>query len=67
MVDLKKIMMAFDTNRNGLIEEQEFIQLIEKARNASVTIVESPQKNRVIREEPFPQDRRKKLPVKENQ
>jgi Ca2+-binding EF-hand superfamily protein len=42
LADLKKIMMAFDTNKNGLIEEAEFINLIERARNSNVTIIESP-------------------------
>lgn len=28
LADLKKIMLAFDVNRNGLIEEDEFIELI---------------------------------------
>lgn len=46
--ELKKIMMAFDQNRNGLIEEEEFISIFEKARNASVTVIESPQKGRVV-------------------
>ena len=49
LADLKKIMMAFDVNRNGCIEEQEFISLIEQARNSNVTIIESPVKSsRVI-------------------
>jgi Ca2+-binding EF-hand superfamily protein len=29
LADLKKIMLAFDANKNGLIEEQEFISLFE--------------------------------------
>jgi Ca2+-binding EF-hand superfamily protein len=44
LADLKKIMMAFDLNRNGMIEEEEFITLFERARNANVTIIESPMK-----------------------
>ena len=31
--DLKMTMLAFDTNRNGLIEQEEFIQAFEDARN----------------------------------
>lgn len=41
LVELKKIMIAFDRNNNGLIEESEFIELIEKARNSNLTIVEN--------------------------
>jgi len=37
-------MMAFDRNRNGLIEEDEFITLIEKARNSNLTVIDSPMK-----------------------
>lgn len=44
--DLKKIMLAFDKNKNGLIEEQEFIDMISEARNANVTIIESPTKSK---------------------
>lgn len=42
LIDLKKVMMAFDQNRNGFIEENEFISLIEKARNQNVVFIESP-------------------------
>ena len=44
LVELKKVMMAFDRNRNGLIEEDEFITLIEKARNSNLTVIDSPMK-----------------------
>lgn len=42
LAELKKIMMAIDVNRNGLIEEHEFIQCFEKARNTKVIVMESP-------------------------
>lgn len=45
LIELKKIMQAFDKNNNGLIEEEEFISLIENARNSNVTIIESPSKS----------------------
>lgn len=32
--DIKMTMIAFDTNRNGLIDEQEFISCISKARDS---------------------------------
>jgi len=32
LVDLKKIVMCFDTNRNKKIEEEEFISSLTKAR-----------------------------------
>lgn len=35
-IDLKKVMMAFDTSRNGNVDEQEFLSLLEKARNSNV-------------------------------
>lgn len=41
LVDLNKIMAAFDVNQNGVIEESEFIELIEKARNSNLTIIET--------------------------
>jgi Ca2+-binding EF-hand superfamily protein len=47
LAELKKIMMAFDQNRNGIIEKEEFIQVFENARNSTVTIIESPQKGRL--------------------
>ena len=34
--DLKMTMLAFDTNRNGRIEQEEFINAIEDARNAGL-------------------------------
>jgi hypothetical protein len=33
-------MKAFDQNGNGLIEEEEFISVFEKARNTKVTIIQ---------------------------
>ena len=48
LVELNKVMMAFDTNKNGTVEESEFISLIEKARNSTVTIIETTQKSRMI-------------------
>lgn len=51
LIELKKVMMAFDKNRNGMIEEKEFIEVIEKARNSSITVVDSPAKpNRILNE-----------------
>lgn len=44
LLDLKNIMASFDQNNNQVIEESEFIGLIEKARNANLTIIETPQK-----------------------
>ena len=34
--DLKMTMIAFDSNRNGLIEQEEFIRAFEDARNAGM-------------------------------
>lgn len=42
LAEIKKIMMAFDVSRNGLIEEQEYIDVLENARNANVTMVDTP-------------------------
>lgn len=45
LMDINKVMLAFDKNGNGFVEENEFISLIEEARNSNVTYMESPQKN----------------------
>ncbi|CDW83096.1 cysteine protease family c02 [Stylonychia lemnae] len=66
LVDLKKIMMAFDRNKNGLIEEDEFISLIEKARNSNLTMIDSPQKSRGPLFDSSLNDRRQNLPMRTN-
>lgn len=65
LIELKKVMMAFDKNRNGTIEEKEFIDEIQKARNSSITVVDSPAKPSRILNENLTEDRRNKLPLKE--
>lgn len=62
LLDLKKIMMAFDQNKNGMIEENEFISMIEKARNYNVTYLESP--NKGSNQSTINNDRRGALPLK---
>lgn len=65
LAELKKIMMAFDQNRNGLIEEDEFISIFEKARNASMVVIESPSKGRTTNTQ-IDDQRRSKLPLKDS-
>lgn len=65
LIDLKKIMMALDVNRNGTIEEEEFITMIEKARNSTVTVIEAAKPSRIISDEAA-LERKAKLPLKEN-
>ena len=60
--DLKQIMLAFDKNRNGLIEEEEFIKAFEDARNLTVVFMESPSKTEVLRVD---DGRRSKLPLRD--
>lgn len=55
-------MLAFDVNRNGLIEESEFIKAFEDARNATVVYIESPSK---VDNSRVDENRRSKLPLKE--
>lgn len=62
--DLKQIMLAFDSNKNGLIEEDEFIKAFERARDLTVVYLESPQKVEKLRVD---NDRREKLPLKSSQ
>jgi hypothetical protein len=57
-------MMAIDQNRNGLIEESEFISAFENARNANVVMIESPAKSSRIQNSQFDDDRRRQLPTK---
>ena len=59
LAELKRTMMAFDINRNGLIEEEEFIRTFEDARKSNVTIIESPKKDSGL-----DQERKKQLPTK---
>jgi len=59
LAELKRTMLAFDLNRNGLIEEHEFIKVFEDARKSNVTIIESPKKDPSLDEE-----RKKQLPLK---
>lgn len=63
LVELKKVMMAFDTNRNGSIDEQEFINQIANARSTTITVLDSPAKPRVTAD--IPDDRRSRLPTKD--
>lgn len=62
LIDLKKVMMAFDLNKNGCIEESEFISMIEQARNFNVTYLESPAKS--ASGAALSNDRRGALPLK---
>ena len=38
LMDLLKVLTAFDTNRNGMVEESEFIATIQKARDTTVIV-----------------------------
>ena len=38
LMDLLKVLTAFDTNRNGMVEETEFIATIQKARDTTVIV-----------------------------
>ena len=58
-------MMALDVNRNGTIEEEEFITMIEKARNSTVTVIEAAKPSRILSDEAA-LERKAKLPLKEN-
>ena len=37
LMDLLKVLTVFDTNRNGLVEESEFISTIQKARDTTIS------------------------------
>lgn len=55
LVDLKKVMMSFDTNRNGKIEESEFVASLTKARALKP----------LDGEDPVPPAKPKTVPVKQ--
>lgn len=67
LVELKNVMMALDLDRNGLIEEHEFIRVLDSVRDFSGSdIAQNLSKGANSKEDDFKEDRKSKLPMKDS-